>query len=115
MEQQSSAPLHSPFTCDAFAPHVNEAFTVKFPDGMALDLVLVSATPAKLQPHDGRALGKSGFVRRDPFSLIFRGPQEYQLNQRIHSFSHPIMGEFDMNLVPIGPGETGWLYEAVFN
>jgi len=108
-------PIPSPFTCDTFSPHLGESFSAMTGQGIPIPLELIEATPAKLQPNDGRALGRSGFVRRDPFALLFRGPQEAQLLQGIYAMTHETLGNFDLNLVPVGPGETGWLYEAVFN
>jgi len=115
MEQNSSIPIHSPLTCEAFAPHIGEQFSLPFDNDITVELELLSATPAKLQSYDGRTLGNSGFVRRDPFALLFRGPEGRMLRQGLYSFRHETLGEFAMSIVPVGPGETGWLYEAVFN
>lgn len=111
----SVEPIHSPFTCDAFAPHVGETFALTFHDGTTVDLTLVSAEPIALKPFDGRAVGKSGFVRTDPFVLLFRWVGESVFPQGLYAFRNEGMGEFHMNVVPVGQGETGWLYEAVFN
>ena len=45
-----------------------------------------------------------------PFSLVFRGPGEPLLPQRIYRVEHPALGALDLFLVPIGPGR----YEAIF-
>lgn len=113
--QNSSEPIHSPFTCDTFAQHVGEKFAIKTGNGGFIELELISAEPLKLKPFDGRALGKSGFVRTDPFSLLFRWDGEQMFGQGVYDFTHPTIGDFYMSVVPVGPGESGWLYEAVFN
>lgn len=110
-----SAPIHSPFTCDTFAPLVGETFNATLPDGTVAGLVLISADLFQLKPFDGRVVGKSGFVRRDPFHLLFRWNGETIFRQGLYPFTHPQLGSFEMLIVPVGPGETGWLYEAVFN
>jgi len=113
--EASFVPTPSPFTCDTFAPHIGELFSIPIVDGGTLDLELISAEPVQLKPFDGRAVGKSGYVRRDPFSLLFRGPHDKMLAQGVYSFSHNVIGTFMMGIVPVGPGEVGWLYQASFN
>jgi hypothetical protein len=98
-----------------FVPHVGEPFAVQTGNGGFINLELISAEPLPLKPFDGRALGKAGFVRTDPFVLLFRWNGEVMFPQGVYTFNHPHLGEFFMNIVPVGPGETGWLYEAIFN
>ena len=76
-------------TADDFAPHLHERFALS-----PLELELVEVTGA-----GGR-----------PFTLVFRGPGEPLLPQRIHRLEHPVLGALDLFLVPIGPGR----YEAIF-
>lgn len=111
----SFIPPPSPMTCDTFAPYVGDIYRVTLPDGTMAELTLISAKPIELKPFDGRALGKSGYVRRDPFVLLFRGVEAAVPRQGLYTFSHAAMGEFAMSVVPVGPGETGWQYESVFN
>ena len=112
-------PNPSHFTCDTFAPHVGNPFSIAVVDQDGneerIDLELISAEPTPLKPHDGRALGKSGYVRTDPFSLQFRGPANKMLVQGLYAFRHAVIGDFTMVIVPIGPGETDLLYQATFN
>jgi hypothetical protein len=57
----------------------------------------------------------AGAPRRDPFALVFVGPQP-ALEQRIYTLSHTELGEVDIFLVPIGLDADGSVrYEAVFN
>lgn len=51
---------------------------------------------------------------RAPFSVVFSGPSEPVLPQGIHTVEHEQLGTLELFLVPIGPGEEGMRYEAVF-
>ncbi|MDD5543535.1 MAG: hypothetical protein PHX83_10220 [Acidobacteriia bacterium] len=51
----------------------------------------------------------------EQFSLIFQGPPEPFLEQKIYSMGHSVLGSFDVFLVPVGKQPAGFLYEAVFN
>lgn len=89
-----------------FARHQHERFRVAVENGQ-VDLELIEATD----------LGPAAVVaaRRRNFSLIFRGPRETVLPQRIHCLKHDALGEIQIFLVPIGPDAAGMRYEAVFN
>lgn len=95
-----------------FRPHVGTRFTVDpGDDGPEVDIELVEVTPVP----------KSGIgSREEPFSLMFHGPQEPRLAQRIFRLRHDELGELDVFLVPIAPDprnptSTAPRYEAVFN
>lgn len=107
-------PVPSALTCATFTPLVGESFTATR-DGVSVALELIEANVTQLKPIDGRSRGKAGFVRRDPFALLFRGPAAPPLQQGLHHFAHPALGELQIFVVPVGPGESGLLYEAVFN
>ena len=81
-------------TAADFAPHRHERFALSPGGGPQLELELVEVTG----PGDR------------PFSLVFRGPGEPLLAQRIYRVEHPALGALDLFLVPIGPGR----YEAIF-
>ncbi|MBO0879454.1 MAG: hypothetical protein J2P17_03600 [Mycobacterium sp.] len=49
-----------------------------------------------------------------PFSLVFRGPREPVMVQRIYRLDNDKLGSFELFLVPIGPDDHGMRYEAVF-
>ena len=51
---------------------------------------------------------------RVPFSVIFLVAGSDNHGQHLFHASHPHLGEFPLFLVPIGPGEKGMRYEAVF-
>ena len=92
------------FTLATFADRLGETFRVG--EGTdVLELELVEATAG--------IAGREG-VGRVPFSVVFRGPPEPVLPQRIYRFEHEELGSFELFIVPIGPGEAGMQYEAVF-
>jgi hypothetical protein len=76
--------------------------------GGAIALELVEAKPLTPRP---------GAPRPEPFSLIFRGPPDRPLDQRIHDLEHGGLGRLGLFLVPIGPGPDGRgpYYQAIFN
>ncbi|HET7270466.1 MAG TPA: hypothetical protein VFI90_05205, partial [Rubrobacter sp.] len=62
----------------------------------------------------GESAGEEPPDRKRPFSIIFRGPGDVLLPQRIHKMQHDKIGSFELFLVPIGPDEKGLRYEAIF-
>jgi hypothetical protein len=93
------------FTVETFAGRVGERFLLHLDADEALDLELVEAT--ELTP--ATAAG-----RRRPFSLVFRGPPEPLLPQRIYGFEHDELGAFEIFIVPIGRDASWTRYEATF-
>lgn len=51
----------------------------------------------------------------DRFSLVFQGPPENYLQQRIYQMEHDEMGTFELFLVPIRQDRHGFYYQAIFN
>jgi len=51
---------------------------------------------------------------RHPFSLLFRGSSTESPIQRVYQLEHSKLGQLELFLVPVGPDQTGVLYEAVF-
>ena len=96
------------FDTSTFSGRGGEAFRVLRDDGSTLELEFVSVTPGPVPPDDARG-------ERTPFSIVFRGPLEPVLPQRIYRFEHDELGSFELFIVPIGPDESGMQYEAVFN
>ena len=97
------------FALATFANRLGETFHVDG-DAQPYDLELIAADATMLR-SGGRAASPSG---REPFSIVFRGPAEPVLPQRIYRFEHDALGAFDLFIVPIGPDEAGMQYEAVF-
>ena len=91
-------------TLDDFAPRVGDRFAVRAEGGDDLALELVQA----------RGLGP-GYEQREAFSLLFRGPADPALPQATYRLAHDGLGDLDIFIVPVGEGQDGRDYEAIFN
>jgi hypothetical protein len=96
-------------TADSFAPAVGETFVLDAGDAGRLHLELLES---RLQYPDAPAADASG--ARAPFTLLFRGPVEPILPQRIYRLEHDSVGPIEIFIVPVGSDEAGTTYEAVF-
>jgi Domain of unknown function (DUF6916) len=92
------------FTLESFAPRIGERFRISLDDDV-LEVELVEAVPL------GEPPAQAG---RSPFSIIFLGPGEDVLPQRIYRFEHDELGSLDLFVVPIARDDEGVRYEAVF-
>jgi hypothetical protein len=97
------------FTLASFADRLGQTFRVNG-DGKTLALKLVNADAATLSAGE-RATSPS---RREPFSIVFLGPHEPLLPQRIYAFEHVELGSFEIFIVPIAHDADGVRYEAIF-
>ena len=97
-------------TVEVFAAHVGERFHIPSEPGRTLDTTLVEARPLGPAPK-----GLTGPTKRAPFALLFRGPGEPLLPQRIYTVEHDAMGALDIFMVPVGRERDALLYEAIFN
>ena len=95
-------------TTDTFETHKGSTFRMHIDEDQVLDLELVEVTSR------GEA-GSPDAGRGQAFALIFRGPREAALPQRIYRLEHEKLGTLEIFLVPIGPDDTGMRFEAVFN
>ena len=93
-------------THKSFSPYIDQTFHVKLGED-TLEFTLLEAVPIGSDPQDGK---------RHPFSVMFLGPAEPILPQRIYDVEHAEMGSLSLFLVPLGPDKTaqGIRYEAVF-
>jgi hypothetical protein len=87
---------------DLYRPHVQSEFRLHAPGGPARTLALTAVHA-----------GIDDEVQLS-FSLHFTGPGE-RLEQGTYPIEHPVLGHFDLFLVPIRRKSTGIVYEAVFN
>ena len=92
-------------TVEDFSPHVHAQFDVNLPDGLLLSLNLTKVED----------LGLEASSHRRAFSLVFSGPRDPILPQKIYSLHEDTLGSLDIFLVPIGVTLENCLYEAVFN
>ncbi len=90
-----------------FSQHLNTKFRVNVdaPKPVELELVEVKGYESKLNEQGGL----------ERFSVFFSGPANFLLPQYTYTLTHEKMGEFEIFLVPVGRGEAGFRYEAVFN
>lgn len=99
-------------TIEEFSKHINHKFHIQFESGDGgddtgmLEVELVEVSPLGENQKDED--------QRQSFSVIFRGPGEPVLPQRIYSLEHKGLGQLDLFLVPLGPENDDMLYEAVF-
>jgi len=88
-----------------FEPCVRQRF--RLTTGPApLELELLAASPL--------AARAAASGQREPFSLLFRGPRDPVLSQRIYPLECAALGRLEIFLVPIGSDALGMCYEAVF-
>ena len=94
-------PLDS-LTAEDFRPRVGGGFRLA-DEPVEWELIEVTAQEGSAQPGS-----------RASFSVVFRGPRQPVLDQRIRRLEHDTMGVLELFLVPVGPDDAGMLYEAVF-
>ena len=87
---------------DAFFACLNTSFHLGEP-GQDVGLLLTQVSEMKTS-HAAQT-----------FSILFHGPQECFLPQRIYRLAHPKLGEIDLFLVPVAEQAGGFVYQAVFN
>ena len=95
-----------------FEPHTGTDFRLEGPDiADVQDRDVSTIRLVNVIRHPAQA----GAPRADPFTLEFAGPPPV-LEQRIYALDHPILGELELFLVPVGLDPDGSVrYEAVFN
>jgi len=99
-----------PFTLASFAPLLGDRFQLVLNGPDVIDLTLVEADGGRAGSDEQADAGAG----RSPFSVVFRGPLEPVLPQRIYGFRNETLGSFELFIVPIGPDDDGMRYEAVF-
>jgi len=98
-------------TLETFAPLVGQTFRLQLEGQGDVDAVLhsVNAVPVTgWQPPGGAPV-------RQPFSLLFLGPPDFVLPQRIYRFEHADLGTLELFIVPVGRTAEVVSYEAVFS
>jgi hypothetical protein len=94
-----------------FSSQLNSVFQVTLEDGTSVPLILKEATKRTARKSEGPQA--KAYER---FSLVFIGPWDQVLEQRIHSFQHPRIGNFEIFIVPVISRDTsGAHYECIFN
>ena len=75
----------------------------------------VGEGPAEVELVECNRLKSHAEEKREPFSLVFRGPAEPFLPQRTYVLRNERTEPVEVFLVPVGRDAAGFLYEAVFN
>jgi hypothetical protein len=79
-------------------------FRIRLPGAEPIDLELTAVT-----------VDDKSESRYENFSLLFDGPGDRPLPQRIYPFEHERLGRFDLFIVPIANEGGRFQYQAVFN
>jgi hypothetical protein len=93
-------------TYEYFQVLVGKMFSVSAGSSAVLELQLAHcrAIPSPLRDK----------AERQAFSLIFHGPLQPVLPQRIHTLEGGPDGPLEIFLVPVGPEQQSMRYEAIF-
>ncbi|HWX21117.1 MAG TPA: hypothetical protein VN578_14545 [Candidatus Binatia bacterium] len=95
---------------ESLARLVKTRFRVWVGPNDLVELELYEATPPRVTPA-----GVGTKAVYEGFSLLFLGPADRLLPQRIYPFECEQLGRFELFIVPIGRDENGARYEAAFN
>jgi hypothetical protein len=90
-----------------FSPYVGQLFDVF---GSDTDNAVCAFTLASLTP-----LGNGMPGNREPFSLIFEGPDSVKLPQGTYQLRNQMIGELPIFIVPISERGGTRRYQAIFN
>jgi hypothetical protein len=88
-------------TIEAFRPALKQSFRLERP-GAALDLVLAAIEDLG-ESHSRRA-----------FSLLFTAPSSPVMPQAIYRLDNAATGPLELFLVPLGPENGMFRYQAIF-
>jgi len=95
-------------TVQDFAEHLGTSFQIEHLPGRYLEAELIKATSASRR-HTRRN------STRDPFSLTLHVAQREAMPQNTYRVCHPVLGQLDLFLVPIGRPTAGTRLQAVFS
>jgi hypothetical protein len=88
---------------EAFAENLNTTVRIPFDSARTAELELIEVVEGRSRPT------------QQQFSVFFRGPLDYLLQQGTYHMEHDQLGAMDIFIVPIGREPDGFHYEAVFN
>ena len=98
------------FTITTFSGQEGTTFRFSLASGEALEATLLQVTALSAKGPSGEELPR----KRIPFSLLFRVPTPGRFEQKIYTLEHPVIGKFELFLVPIGRETDGYRCEAIF-
>jgi hypothetical protein len=94
-----------------FLSSLNSSFRLLVTQNSHETLVLTSVTELRDSPASTPTHPK------EQFSIIFEAEGSHYHPQQIYTFDHPVIGQFDIFIVPIGPDNVSknMCYQAIFN
>lgn len=98
------------FTQSMFSGAVGTVFRVQINPELTTELRLMEVAPGL-----GATANDREASRYESFSLMFHGPGERFLPQRMYPFDHDKLGRFELFIVPVGKEGGVFKYQAVFN
>ena len=96
-------------TEEDFRSCLGDTFVLHREASAAVTLRLAEVTPSG-ERGDDTPVG----IRRNPFSLLFRGDPGLSLSQATYRVEHERLGAHAIFLVPLQPDAEGTSFEAVF-
>jgi hypothetical protein len=93
-------------TLERFQAALRSTFRVCLENERHINLTLVEAQAVR---------SPSGGEGAESFSILFAGPADPLLPQRIYRVANDAMGEFDLFMVPVARESDGYRYQAIFN
>ncbi|MEM7582833.1 MAG: hypothetical protein AAF560_05590 [Acidobacteriota bacterium] len=89
-----------------FEKCLNQKFLIHVEEQDPLETELVEVRGLPAPPEDTEL--------RKPFSLVFRGPKDIQLQQSTFTVSNETLGKLNVFVVTIGPDDEGMRHETIF-
>lgn len=104
-------------TYEKFKQHLNETFKLYINERETIDLELIEVMALNPPPAGGNLMAVPGVkIREKPFSLLFKGPLEWELPQQMYLIENTRMGRIrGIAMVPVGLDENGRYFESLFN
>jgi hypothetical protein len=100
---ERNKPMIENLTKQQFIDNVASIFIARQPQGPNFELKLTDVVDHGSTP------------KQEQFSLMFTGPLAVPPRQAIYSLEHPVLGTFDLFLVPVAQNADSFGYEAVIN
>lgn len=97
--------MEASLTIEDFKTLVNDTFVFPIENQEKLALTLIEVNSLTKHMEGGR----------EPFSLIFKGPENPQIPQGTYVLRHDRFEDLRLFLVPVSNKDSGIVYESLFN
>jgi hypothetical protein len=97
---------------ETFSPWLKSKFRVAIDSANYIEVELAEAN-VLTYPVQPQSAAKGPML--DSFSLVFHGPENHFLPQRVYPFEHDQIGRFELFIVPTGQKPGFIQYQAIFN